>query len=115
MFEYIALSALGSCFGGFMTYVILKRAISNEAILQKIDVITQEIMTNEDLQKRVYALGALLGKGAIDGTGLKGRTQGKRGLEGMIMEIVGNYIGSRIGGQQQQQQQPQGVINLSPT
>ena len=95
-----------------MTYVILKKTISDEAILDKIDLITDEIMKNDELQKKVYAIGALLGSGIAQGTGLQ-KKGGKFGLQELIMQIAGQWLaGKGVGTTTGQEQKP--LISLNP-
>lgn len=71
-----------------------KRALSTDAFLDKIDEITDAVMTDENLQKKIYAIGALLGKGVIDGTGLQKRG-GKFGMQDLIMGIAAKFLGGQ--------------------
>ena len=108
MYEAIIGSVLGASCGILGTYLIAKKAFSVERLLDIFEDLTDEILTNSEYQKRIYVIGNLIGKGLIDGTGLKTASKGKKGLEGMIMEIIGNIaqheIQKRINPQEQTQQ-----------
>jgi hypothetical protein len=60
-------------------------------------------------QKALFMVGGLIAQGAKGGFGLQ-KNSGKRGLEGLIIELAGQFIGSKFGlstGQPAQEQQPQ--------
>ena len=106
------LSLLGSLMGGIVTYIILKRTISDDAILDKIDFITDEIMKNEDLEKKVYSIGALLGSGIAQGTGLQ-KKGGKFGIQDLVMQVAGQWLaGKGVGAAARQEEKP--LISLHP-
>ena len=96
MIESLAIGAITVAMSILGSYAIVKRGFSDEALLEKAEFLMDNLLQNEETQKKIYTTGALLGKGLIDGTGLKGKATGKRGLEGMVMEIIGNYIGSKM-------------------
>jgi len=96
MWEYIAISALSSSIGALVTYGIVKNTFSDDAILEKIQVITDEIMKNTEMQQKMYAIGSLIGSGIASGTGLQ-KKGGKFGLQELIMQIAGQWIGQKMG------------------
>lgn len=103
---YLVFSLIGGSIGLIGAYAIAKRAVTTDTILNLLDDLSDEIMTNENLQKKIYAIGALVGKGIIDGTGLKSTTKRKRGFQDIIMEIAGQWIQGRFMQPEQTAQQP---------
>jgi hypothetical protein len=125
----ISLLVIGSMLLGNLSialgaYVLLKRKlanIQNEFILPIFDDLVTEITTNEDFQRKIYTIGALIGKGAVDGSGVSGMitkpAKGKGGLMGFLTDmalqavsngglskIFGNSQGTQQQGNQQQKQ-----------
>lgn len=106
----LALPLIGTilgCFsGGVLTYAIGKRMLSDEKILEKLDMIVDEYSQSEESMTKLYKIGAIFGKGLRDGIGIeKMIPKRKGGLEGLIFDVVGNYIGKKWGGREQQQEQ----------
>jgi len=98
MLEYLALVAFGglsSLCGGLVTYAILRKVTSDDAILDKIDLITDEVMKNEEMQKKVYSIGALIGSGIASGAGLQ-KKGGKFSLQDLVMQVAGQWIQGHI-------------------
>lgn len=83
MLEAIAVSAVTVLIGGLMTYVIVKKSVNPNVILEFSDILLDEIATNTDMQKKVYILGVLLGNGIKSGIGLQ-KGKGKFSMEDLI-------------------------------
>lgn len=100
MFEYILASAIGSLCGAGMTYVVLKKLFNDAFLIEKIDVITTEICSDEELQRKLYSIGALLGNGIASGAGFQ-KKGGKYGLQDLLMQVAGQWFANK-------QQKPDG-------
>lgn len=104
--------ALGCFSGGIITYVILKRTISDDNIIKKIDMILDEYTSNEEALRKIYTLGGILGKGLRDGVGIDRMMPKKKGgIEGFLMELAGNWIGKRLGIHEQTEPQPEHALD----
>lgn len=111
----VALSVITTVLSGAVVgYVITKLSfrkmetvISAQKLLLKKEA--QEWLNSETGQKALYMIGGLIAAGAKGG--LIGQTpRGKGGFQGMIMDLIGNFIGNKISpgtALQPQQQQPQ--------
>ena len=94
-------TALGCFTGGIFTYVIGKRMLSDEKILDKLDMILDEYTNNEEGMRKIYMIGGVLGKGLRDGVGLNRLIPKKKGgLEGIIFDLVGGYINKHFVGEE---------------
>jgi hypothetical protein len=88
---------------------MIKRSLSTDKLIEKIEDISDEIMTNKELQAKIYTIGAILGNGIRQGIGINTKG-GKFKMEDIVGQVIGNVAG-RIFGQQppeNQQQQDQG-------
>ena len=92
MFESILISAVTVAIGGLMTYVIIRKTVNINYILEISDVLLDELTQNTEMQKKVYLLGILLGNGIKTGIGLtKGKGKFKMDdLIGMGLEYFFN-------------------------
>jgi uncharacterized membrane protein len=116
MIEIFVSGALGAVIGCLGTYVIGRKLLNTDRLLGFFDEITAEVMLNEEYQRRIYSIGALVGKGIMDGTGFKRNVKRKGGLEGLIMDVAGAFIGQEIQKRQIGLVQPtQKVIDLAKT
>jgi hypothetical protein len=105
----VATGIVGSLSGILGTTFIAKRMMSDEKIIEKVETLLSEVAQNPEMQKNLYLIGGLLGKGVRDGTGINALVQKKKGgLEGILLDLVGNFIGNRFIKQApEQEQQPQ--------
>jgi len=97
------LTALGiACFSVLITGYIGIRYIKNSHFFE--DVITNGIINvindaqnDESLQKNLYSIGALLGNGIANGSGMlnKAKGSGKFNLNSFLAETVASYIQSK--------------------
>jgi hypothetical protein len=75
-------------------------------------------LNSETGQKALFMVGGIIAQGAKSGFGIQ-KSGGKRGIEGMVMELVGSFIQSKIGVgiglPAGQPQQPQGSNNEALT
>jgi len=83
--------AIGAGTGAVGAYVIAKKMFNNGKILELVDVLTTEVMTNTELQKRIYSIGTLLGQGIAQGTGLKS-SGGKLKFQDIIMQGASMFL-----------------------
>jgi hypothetical protein len=81
--------------------------LSDEKILDKLDMILDEYTHDENSMRKIYMVGGILGKGLRDGMGIDRMLPKKKGvgLEGLIFDLLGNVIGKRFGVQQEEQPQ----------
>jgi len=77
--------------------------MDSEHLLEKVEDIVDGLLSNEENQKKLFALGGLIGQGIKTGVGINPRTSGKFKFQDIITQIIGGYLG--LG--QQQQNQPQ--------
>lgn len=104
--------SIGALSGIMGTYAMAKHFMGDDKILEKIGLVIDEVAQNPDLQQKIYMIGGILGKGVADGTGImRAIPKKKGGLEGMLFDLIGNFIGSKIGGMQTQQEQP---VDVTP-
>ena len=76
--------------------------VSDEKIMDKIDLILSNMVNDVEMQKKVYLLGTLLGSGIAKGSGIQG--SGKFKLEDVIAQGASAFIGNMF---RQPQQTPQ--------
>lgn len=96
--------SLGFLMGTIGTYVmakILTRNIFERQIMPIFDQFIEEITQNPEYQQKIYVVGALVGKGLSDGSGLSkfaGQipAKGKGGLMGFIQNLIINWVGSKV-------------------
>lgn len=103
----VASGVIGALSGVLGSYVVLKISFSNDTLLEKAEILLEDIAKNEAILKNVYQIGGVLGSGIAQGTGLQ-RKGGKFGMQDLIMSIVGRFMG---GGQKEAQEQP---LNITP-
>jgi len=83
---------------GYIGYWYLKKSHYLEETIQDIAFsIIEEAQTNEIIQKQIYTIGALLGTGIANGSGLNKSLKGggKLSLNNIIAEIASNWIQQR--------------------
>lgn len=104
--------------GGFIVSKIIKKDIKNDALdvyegfKAQIKYDAEQWLNGETGQKALFQIGALIGNGAKSGIGLQKRG-GKKGLEGFIMDIAGEFLKNKFGQSQQPQQPQQPTQNLN--
>jgi hypothetical protein len=90
---YICLTAvIGTLSGVLATWTLGKRMISDDAIMNKLAMILENVTKDEGLQKHVYSIGVLLGSGIAKGTGIQGGGKFK------FTDIIGQGIAAWFGG-----------------
>lgn len=75
-----------------IAYWALKTHKIENVIIDSMETLVKEISNDPELQKNVYAMGALLGNGAKGGLGLNMRG-GKFKLEDIIIGALGQFLG----------------------
>jgi hypothetical protein len=96
--SYVIAPIIGAFSGIIGTYVIGKRMLSDDKILEKVDLLLDEMTTNEDMLRKIYTIAGVAGKGLRDGVGIdKLIPKRKGGLEGILLDLVGNFLGQRFG------------------
>ena len=74
------------------TYLLGKFLISDDKIMEKLEMILNNLVNDVEMQKEVYLLGTLLGSGIAKGSGLQG--SGKFKLEDVIAQGASAFIGN---------------------
>lgn len=113
MIEYVYIAAtgiIGALSGILGTLLISKYALSDEKIMDKLDMILTNVVDDVEFQKKIYSLGALLGSGIARGTGLQ--PGGKLKIGDIIAQAAQGFIGNMFGAGQNRQEQPN--INQQP-
>jgi len=92
-------------FGSIVGYLLLKR-LRKEAISVAFEIIEtkqeelmqsgQDLLNSEEGQKLLYSIGALIGNGAMAGTGLK-KKSGKFQWQDLAAQVVGSFIQKKVG------------------
>jgi hypothetical protein len=79
-----------------MVWYIKKKLKLDEIVLDILDIALNNLNNDENTQKQVYTIGALLGNGIATGSGMKNtvRGGGKLSLNNVIAEIAANWIGN---------------------
>jgi hypothetical protein len=101
MYEQIAYSAIGALMGAFMTYVVAKRMLNTDKILEIFDEILTEIKDDTEMQKKVFAVGILLGQGIKTGVGLNPKS-GKFKFEDLLTQGAAMFLQQYLNKSQQQ-------------
>jgi hypothetical protein len=91
MIEQAIIGTISVLLSALVTYAIVKYSTRDEAILDKIEVIFDAMSSSPELQQKIYTIGGILGSGIARGAGLQ-KAAGKRGIEGMIVELLGSYF-----------------------
>jgi hypothetical protein len=73
-----------------VAYRLAKRDIKNEVY-----AMLDSIQTDEEIQKALYSIGALISQGAKGGFGLN-KKSGKFSLQDLVLQIAGQYIGGKL-------------------
>jgi len=116
MLEYDVLLANGlisivsALIGGYVLSKIIMRKAENSVLsmIEEKKEEAKEWLRSEDGSKFVYSVGALLAAGFKGGLGMQ-KSSGKSGLTGLLMEIAGSWLKSKIGVSESNQPQEQGV------
>lgn len=109
MLEMVVTGIIGALSGSIGAYVIAKRFVSPDKIVEFIDVGLEAVTNDTELQKKVYVMGVILGNGIKTGIGLKG---GKTNLKDVIGMGIAQFISRAFGGQPQQAQTEQPMEKL---
>lgn len=93
MLQNILISAITVLIGGFTTYVIIRKTININYILEISDILLDEIATNTEMQKKIYVLGVILGNGIKQGIGIT-KGKGKFKLDDLIGMGISHFFGN---------------------
>jgi hypothetical protein len=88
--------------GALMTYVVAKRMINTDKILEIFDEILTTVKEDTETQKKVFALGVLLGQGIKTGVGLNPKT-GKFKFEDLLTQGAAMFLQQYLNKSQPQQ------------
>lgn len=92
MFEQIAYIILAVLSGTLASFLMMKYALSDEKIMDKLDMILGNLVNDVEMQKKIYLLGTLLGSGIAKGSGIQG--SGKFKLEDILAQGASQFIGN---------------------
>jgi hypothetical protein len=81
-----------------VTLMYAKRMTSTEHIYEMLEDISDEIRNDQGMQQKLYAIGALVGNGAAQGFGMKGKS-GKFKMEDFI-GMGAQWLFGQLGGTQ---------------
>lgn len=105
MIENILYVFLGAFCGAISTYAIIKFTLNPTKIIEEI---TDFIVSDEEMQKKIFLLGNIIGNGIKSGVGLQPKA-GKFKFEDLIGMAIANWFmpQQQTAQQIQQQQIPQ--------
>jgi len=106
MYETLVYSLIGALMGGSITYVIAKRMVNTDKIIEISDELLTEIVSNVEMQKKIYAVGVLLGNGIKQGIGIQTKG-GKFKWEDVLMQGIAAFVQGKL------KPQPQGENPLA--
>ena len=98
MLEYIIVvvsASIGGLMGAIGTYVMVNRLRNKGVFLDIFEDFIDDMVQNEDMQKKIYLLGGIVGSGIRQGVGLT-RGKGKMKLEDILMQLVSGYIQKNV-------------------
>lgn len=94
MDTYLIVSAIGWILAPITTYIIARTMVNRNKIIEITYDLLEEISQNVEMQKKFYLIGALIGKGAVDGSGIKQSVGKAKG--GFIEQAIGMFIGNMM-------------------
>jgi len=92
---YLGIGCFSLLLSGYIGYRYIKNSHYLEETIQDIAFsLIEEAQTNETIQKQIYTIGALLGTGIANGSGINKSLKGggKLSLNNIIAEIAANWI-----------------------
>jgi hypothetical protein len=107
MFEQVGYIILAVLSGTLASFLMAKFMLSDEKIMNKLDMILGNVVNDVEMQKKVYLLGTLLGSGIAKGSGIQVGS-GKFKLEDVIAQGASQFIGNMF--RQPIQKQEQGAL-----
>ncbi len=72
-------------------YSIIKSNILNIKILEILSDFLDDVSRNEEMAKKLYMVGAILGNGVVSGTGIQ-KKGGKFGIQDLIVQALGSWL-----------------------
>ena len=96
MWEILISGLIGVLGGSISAYLIIKRFVNNDKIIEIFDDLTDEMVNNEEFQKKIFVIGALLGNGIKSGLGLNPR-RGKFKFEDLISMAIASFFQKSMG------------------
>jgi len=98
LLTYLAIGCLSVSIPFYIGIMYIKTShIFEDIITNGIINVINDAQNDESLQKNIYTIGAIIGNGISNGTGLKSSARGgKLSLNNLIAEIAGNWIQSRV-------------------
>jgi len=98
MIETLTVIIGSGAIASLCTYIVSKRIVKN-AIAEVKDEIFFSLQ-DEEMQKFLFSVGALIGQGVKSGIGLKARS-GKFHWQDLIAQIIGQWVSQKTQPQQQ--------------
>jgi hypothetical protein len=89
--------------------------MSDDVILDKIELIVDEISQNKELKIKFYEIGSVIGAGVANGTGFQQKKGGKGGIEGVIIDIGSEVVKDIFLGKQKQNNPSPGTEQRQPS
>lgn len=97
MWEYALMALIGFGSGFFGFYLASRRLVNSDFFMDILDDLFDEAMNNENFQKRIYVIGALLGNGIKQGIGLT-PSRGKMKFQDILTQAIAGMILPKITG-----------------
>jgi len=95
----LGIGCISLLINGYIAIWYIRKQIKLEDItLEVVDILLNSVNTDENVQKNIYTIGALLGNGISQGSGMKQTVNrgGKFNLNNIISEIAANFIANKI-------------------
>ena len=110
----LAYGAISGLLGAITTYAIARYMTRDDVLFNKLDSMVEKAAHNQEFLQDAYTIGAVIGKGLSDGTGLKAFTKGgKPKWIDIAMAVAQNYIpGLKPKDEQAPGQNPETGISL---
>lgn len=109
MIENLVYGVIGSLIGSLATYVIARKLLSFDRMMDFFDEATHELTTDVEMQKKLYLVGGILGQGIKSGIGM-GTKRGKFKIEDIIAEGAGMFLSQIL-----QKNMPQQLNTSNPS
>lgn len=91
MIEYVISGFIAGLTVSISIYVLLKSSVLDMKIEQMFNDFISEMTENEELQKKLYTIGGIIGSGASSGLGLQ-KKNGKMGWTDLLMSFLPSFL-----------------------
>jgi len=91
---FLGIGCLSVLIPGYISLIYIKNNhLLEDIITNGIINVINDAQNDETLQKNIYTIGAIIGNGVANGSGMKGSAKGgKLSLNNLIAEIASNWI-----------------------